>query len=226
MRHPVFILAMLLLAPVTTYAVTPYITFNGGLNTYAMPEANDIVDDLNLAIDGSDTDKIHDGFQIGAGVGLMTADFFTLELSIAHLSCKTGSDEPGSSMYFDIPATVIMLRTLAPLTKGSKVTPLIGAGMGSIHTGGSLSFRQADETFSYNLSGTSFYFEGTLGFDVECARGKCVELAVGYRQAKINRVQPSSWREDFPDYGGIDLDYSGMTARIAVRLFLVPDNND
>jgi len=28
------------------------------------------------------------------------------------------------------------------------------------------------------------------------------------------------------EYGGIDLDYSGLTVRVAVQLFMVPGNDD
>jgi len=199
----------------------PWLAAGVGYHTYGMSDANDAIAELNDLIFPASMDKIHSGFGFGGMVGVdMPA--VSLALSYERLTGSQDVSDDTGSITFNVPANLYMAQAVfRPSSLGT------GMGLGIGVAGGLISSSANIETSAVGLGSDTQHLDGKGGAfaafasaDFALAPTVSLEPSIGYRYAKIGEVKSDGDIQYNSDGSKFTLDYSGLMARLMVKLHL------
>jgi hypothetical protein len=174
----------------------------GGYNTYAMGDAEDIR--RGLFRPAGDFPELKDGYSLGVGAELGWRQFLSFTLSYERLAVGRLSD---SDLQF--PCNALLLEAEYRRRLRPRLMVGVAGGTGYYQLGEEIESPKTQRDFEGAAPGGQAYAIG----EWELTPAGSVGIDLGYRWAKVGVDKVN--RE--PPFTGIDVDYSGLIARIMLR---------
>jgi hypothetical protein len=216
------LLTAALAVPVTASAQNrPWLSAGVGYHTYGMEDVNDSIELLNDIIFPYEMDEIGSGWGFGAGVGV-DMPTFSLGLGYERLTASSEVTDDIGTIEFDLPANLWTAQAVfRPGSYGTSMGFGIGVSAGLIVSEGEI--RTSETGFpseTQELEGSGGAFAGFLTADFPLTPNLALVPSIGYRYAKISEVESDGEVLYNDDGSKFELDYSGLLAKVALKLSL------
>ncbi len=212
------LLAIALLSPAAAAGagIKPWIGADGSWGNYTMGDANDVLADLNAELTGTPLHlwEVDAGPAVGFSAGADLGFGLSLGVGYQRLFSASGVDGAGWYEQFRLPANgITAIAEYAPPTKGP-FGVRFGIAGGALMETGSIVLGGVES----ELTGTGPLVETYVGLDW-LAQPRCRLMALlGYRSARIEDAKLAEPAATDLERAKLTLDYSGMMARLGVRV--------
>jgi len=188
----------------------------GGFQTYAMQDVTDAIDEAGGLFGSPDVvlvNNIENGLSSGAGVRALLSPKLGLALDYERLSGHSDLSQGGAgNIHFGVSANVYSLTaSYSPWRAGSSRVGLsAGIGLYDSHASANedVPYAAVDRDLSY--SGSDLGFHVMAGDDIRLSPQLRLEMAAGYRWAKVDAGLPQ---------GSGQIDWSGFASRLGLAWF-------
>ncbi len=228
-RTTIVVAALALLWSSASAATRPKpvgISVFGSFHTYDMADVNAAIGTPGTILPGVSGagDKIESGAGFGGGLRVWPSDRLLLAIDFARLLGK--STGTGTYLGFAYDGEVDVPATSLTATVGWFFLPFprarlgLGAGAGYYVCTGEVSVGNALGTYSADVEGSGFGFHGLALADIALAGPLHVEAGAGYRYARTTDVTIEGLQMHNADGSDARVDWSGLTTRLGVTLYL------
>lgn len=187
-------------------------------NTFSLEDVNDEVNFIS-AQTGLPGDEIDGGMGIVFRGGLETQSGLAFGAGWEHFSGSTEISDPTGGVKWDVGADAFFgiieynFPSQSPLSFG------LGGSLGMIKSAGEFTLRVVGSgSASPNFDGSGLYAEGRLIGNFAVSPSFFITPSIGYRLANISEVKMLDQVLLNMEGNEYSLNYSGMTARLAVKL--------
>jgi hypothetical protein len=214
--------AATLLAPLAAHAMDQraWLIINGGSGRYDMADLNQDITDYNQANAGSASfPLIKNGMSIGGAIGFELPNHMNFGMGLDRLYARSkASDASGATDYQFNANGWRVFAEYAPRPIGSSSFRL-GLGAGVVTESGKVTFSSPMlNPEEYKITGAAPLYEGYAGGDVWATPHFAITGAVGYRYAKLSKIEIDGGSLIGNNGEPTGVDYSGVYARFGVKL--------
>jgi len=212
------LLAITLLSPGTAAVagIKPWIGVDGSWSNYSMGDVNDVLADENALLKGTPLHlwEVDAGPAVGFSAGADLGFGFSLGVGYQRLFSASGVDGAGWYEQFRLPANgITAIAEYAPPTKGP-FGVRFGLAGGAVMESGNIVLGGIES----KVTGTGPLVETYVGLDW-LAQPRCrLTAMLGYRSARIEDAKLAEPAATDLERAKMPLDYSGMMARLGVRV--------
>ena len=220
----ILMLCALMLVPTLALAaegsMVPWVAASGNVGTTAMGDVNDVVAAINAGLAGSGLSmgEVKVGFGGGAAVGLdLNGGKWSIGLSYEYIKAATKLSVPGAGdVDLKMPANAFALNAAYYAPSSGQFEIGGGAGIGLLTSKLAVTVPGAS---SGDFKGNGFLIEGLVSGKWKAAESFSIVPQVGYRFAKVSKVEQSGVPiSNAAGTGNLEVDYSGVFARLGFRL--------
>jgi hypothetical protein len=198
----------------------PWLGLGGSFNSFSMGDVNDDIAAINASIAPLAMDEMKTGFGFGGAFGL---DLAHASLTIAYERLLSSSEigDASGSLKYDFPANVIDAQVTYLAASERPFSFGAGGSVGRVSSAGSVRLALTGSgSVSGDLSGSGPVAEAFGAARLRGAGRVSVVSALGYRYAKIRQTKVNGSVITNPDGSNYSLDYSGLIARVMLKIAL------
>ena len=222
MRRTIALLtAVGLMAPLAAHALNErvWMMANGVGSTYNMSTLNAELDATNAGY-GTSFRHVTKGKSFGGAVGLETADRWNYGLGYDRLAATTQSSDSTGTAEYRFGANAWRAFAEYALRPIGRSTLFVGGALGMVMERGKMRFASPGTVpQEFKTIGTGPLIEAYVGGNLWASSSFGLTATVGYRFAKVKEAKLEGGYPLTTTNGGpLDLDFTGPTARIGIKL--------
>lgn len=225
LRRMLLPLALLLTLPTLALAgpLRPWISGGLGASTYHMSDVNDDIGDVNSALSGSGLRMKQIDGSLGFGIagGVDLGNGLAFGIGYDRLPANSDVGDWSGSIEYDFPGSFVRAFGRYAFQSASKANGFIEGSLGRISAGGDVSMTVSGEgSVSGDVEGSGIGFEGAAGVELWSSPQFAFTGSLGFRHAVAKDVKVDGLAVYNNSGGDYTIDYSGVFARVGVRLVL------
>ncbi len=192
----------------------------GGWNTYAMSDVNGDIDAIAAAIAPVSIKDISGGADLELGAGAPVARWLDAGVAYERLWASASPSQGSDATTYHLPAEVFKATLWRTFPSSSPDRLGFAIGLGIVRLTGA-DIRNVDVGTSVgqgDVSGSGLFAEGALTSTWRISGPLSLAASLGYRYARIGKVEvggQTAYRGDGQQYA---IDYSGLAIRAALRV--------
>lgn len=191
-----------------------------GIGTYAMSDVNDDINNIS-AVTGLSMDEITNGVAFGAEAGLQVTPMTSIFAVFERVTASSEVGDYSGSLEYKLPANVFLGGVQQSFPSSSQFQFGLAALAGIVSSAGEINLSITGEgAVSGDISGSGPVAEARLVGDYIASPALVISTNVGYRFAKISEIKVEDQTVFNPDGSKEAVDYSGITARVLLKIFL------
>jgi hypothetical protein len=208
-----------LLAIPATPACAVWLSFGGGYNTYAMRDVNGDLDAIATAIAPLTIGDIKGGADLEIAAGAPIARWLEAGASVERLWASATPNKGGGSAY-RLPAEIFKATIYHTFPTSSADVLGVSASLGIVRCTGGAEILNVDVPTASGqggVSGTGPVAEAAFTGDWRVSGPLSIAASLGYRYARIGKVDVGGITATRFDGKNYTVDYSGVSARVALK---------
>ena len=212
----------LLLSSTPSHAETQFgIAGFAGYNSYAMGDANDLIDTIDDALEGTgyDMDEISSGWGFGGGLRVKPSPKFLLAFDYERLNASSELEIFDSGFELDVPANAFTGTAVYLFPSASKAQFGLGAGVGYYKSSGSAGFDSSGVSIEADVEGSGVGFHGAGFADFAISPVVHLEAMAGYRLAETGEVEIAGDTAFNAEGDEATLDWGGFMSRVGLSFY-------
>jgi hypothetical protein len=193
----------------------------GGYNSYAMDDANELVDQVNDALAGTgySMDEISSGFAYGGGVRIRPSTSLMIALDYERLNASSELSIFDFDFELEVPADAFTGTLIYLFPSTSRARFGIGAGLGYYSSSGSLSADSSGVGIETDVEGSGIGFHGLGALDLAVSPVVHLEGMAGYRFAQTSDIEVAGDTAYNSEGEEATLDWSGFMSRVGLTFY-------
>jgi len=199
----------------------PWIGLGASFSTFSMDDVNRDIATINASIAPLRMDEMNSGFGFGAAFGLDLTHVASVALAYERVLSSSDVADLSGSLEYHFPANVIEAQVIYLTASEHPFSFGGGGGVGRVSSDGSVTLSiSGSGSVSGNLSGSGPVAEAFGAARLRGAGRVAVVSALGYRYARIRLTKVNGQVITNPDGTNYSLDYSGLIARLMLKVEL------